>query len=42
MAIIRAAVGGSLQEFGESVPLADVWAFVNLHMASSKAASALS
>jgi len=35
MAIIRAAVGDNLKEFGEKEGFADVWAFVNLHMASA-------
>lgn len=37
MAIIRAAVGDNLREFGEDFGLPDVWAFIDLHMASSEA-----
>jgi hypothetical protein len=35
MAIIRAAVGDVLREFGGEADLAEVWAFVDLHMASA-------
>jgi hypothetical protein len=33
MAIIRAAVGDNLRDFGEATELADVWAFINEHLA---------
>lgn len=35
MAIIQAAVGDNLKEFSESSDLAEVWAFVHLHMATA-------
>lgn len=35
MAIIRAAVGDNLKEFSEAADLAEVWAFVNEHLASA-------
>jgi hypothetical protein len=41
MAIIKAAVGDNLQEFGEAAGLADVWAFINLHMATSETERAI-
>jgi hypothetical protein len=36
MAIIKAAVGDKLKEFDQSSSLADVWEFVNQHMANSQ------
>ena len=41
MAIIRATVDDSLYEFGEDPGLADVWVFIDLHMASSDAERAI-
>jgi hypothetical protein len=41
MAIIRAAVGDNLKEFGETSDLAEVWAFVNEHLASADAERAV-
>jgi hypothetical protein len=41
MTIIRAAVGGDLQEFGEGADRADVWTFVNMHTASSEVAKGI-
>ena len=35
MAIIRAAVGDYLKNFSENASLADVWAFINLHLATA-------
>lgn len=35
MAIIRAAVGTVLKDFSESSSLADVWEFINLHLATA-------
>jgi hypothetical protein len=35
MAIIQAAVGDNLQDFDEGSDLAEVWAFVNRHMATA-------
>jgi len=35
MTIIQAAVGDNLQEFGEDSDLAEVWTFVNQHMATA-------
>ena len=35
MAIIQAAVGDNLKEFGEDAGLEAVWEFIHLHMASS-------
>ena len=41
MAIIRATVGDHLKEFSEGGNLAEVWAFVHLHMASSETAKGI-
>lgn len=35
MAIVRAAVGDTLQEFGEDANFYDVWRFIDKHMATS-------
>ena len=35
MAIIRAAVGDTLRDFGEDSDLEEVWRFIHTHMASS-------
>jgi hypothetical protein len=37
MAIIRAAVGDNLREFGDDSGLEEVWAFIDMHMATSQA-----
>lgn len=41
MSIIRAAVGDNLKDFGEGATLAEVWAFLNMHLASAETERAI-
>lgn len=41
MAIIRAAVGDNVKDFGDAADLSDVWAFVNEHLGSADAERAV-
>jgi len=36
MSIIRAAVGDNIKDFSEACDLAEVWAFINVHLASAE------